>query len=309
MRQGPWLLLLAGPVLAQAAVLNYEFKFTPYTGDLKQEQVHTVAGTAMLYLNNVPFTDTPVQADDVPVLFDDREIAPSVWLPTASLGPRLRKGLNHFRIEFTPQDPALKYRAQLSWAAVNDQSSESSAAPGQLSATNQSGEGKLEKDAQGKLVLERDFSVDFPADLPWHHYPAVTALSDDDRARLLAVLKARADGFKPPFEPVYAALAEVPEVDVKGVRKLRCLDKAYAAGVRVGPPTAEQLEFLTTGQPEVVVQAKGQAHSLYAIDDELLRQKIKNQDQQFCVGTALSVVYGPRLAAVRDPNGGWKVVY
>lgn len=34
------------PSLVLAAVLNVEFKFTPYTGDLKEDHVDSVPGTA-----------------------------------------------------------------------------------------------------------------------------------------------------------------------------------------------------------------------------------------------------------------------
>jgi hypothetical protein len=295
------------PVLAQAAVINVEFKFTPYTGDLKQDHVQTVPGKARVYLNNVLLVEQPLEAGEVPVLFDDREIAPSVWLPTASLGPRLRKGANQVRFEFEPADAALAYQAQLSWASVNDQATETSSGPGQGTSTNQSGEGKEDKPAKGKVVLERAFTADFPADLPWHHYPAVTALSEDDKSRLLLLLKARAEAFKPKFEQIYTLLGAVDGVDVAKMRKAHCLDKAYAAGMRVGPPLADRIEFQLTGQPEVVVQARGD--SLYAVDTELLQKKIKDEKTQFCAGLVLSAVYGPRVAAVREPSGEWKIVY
>src|SRR5690349_1921545 len=64
------LALLAGAPLAQAAVINYEFKFTPYTGDLKDDHVQSVAGTARLFLNNVPLAEQPVGAESLPVIFD-----------------------------------------------------------------------------------------------------------------------------------------------------------------------------------------------------------------------------------------------
>lgn len=301
------LALLACAPLAQAAVINYEFKFTPYTGDLKDDHVQSVAGTARLFLNNVPLAEQPVGAESLPVIFDDREISPSVWLPVASLGARLHHGHNTVRIEFEPADAALAYHAQLSWAAVNDQSSETSAGPGQVSATNQSGEGKEDQPAKGKIVLEREFDAPFAADQPWHHYPAPGALGDADKAALLALLKARAEAFKPKFEEVYTILSGMEGIKVGEMRKTRCLDKAYAAGMRVAAPAPGQVEFLPSGGPEVVLKGKG--GSLYGIDLDLLRKKIKNEATQFCVGAVLGGVYGDSAAAVRDPVGSWKIVY
>ncbi len=106
-------------------------------------------------------------------------------------------------------------------------------------------------------MFEREFVADFARDLPWHHYPALTALGDDDKQRLAALVRGRAEWFKPDFAPLYKALAGTPELDVTGVRKAKCLDAAYAAGVRIAPPPADDLEFVTTGRPEVVVRRKG----------------------------------------------------
>lgn len=302
------LLLAASALLpARAAVINQEFKFTPYTGDKRQDQVQAVPGKARVYVNNVLVAEQEVRGGELPVLFDDREISPSVWLPTASLGPTLRKGANRVRFEFEPADAALAYQAQLSWAAVNDESTESSTGPGQSSATNQSGEGMEQRQAKGRLVMERSFDAPFAADLPWHHYPPVTALGADDKAALLALLQARAQAFKPKFEPLYALLGGVEGLDAAQVRKQGCLDKAYAAGIRIGAPAPEQVEFLTTGQPEVVLQSRSE--SLYQLDLDLLRRKIRDGKTQECLGAVLTALYGPRAAAVHDPAGGWKIVY
>lgn len=78
------LLLWSSP--ASAGVLNVEFKFTPYTGDQKQDHVETVPGKAQVFINNVLMADQEVGKEMVPVLFDDREIAPAVWVPVESLG-------------------------------------------------------------------------------------------------------------------------------------------------------------------------------------------------------------------------------
>jgi len=296
-----WLLGLTwvAPLLAHAAVINFEFKFTPYTGDAKEDQVTTVAGTARVFLNKVPLAEQQISAMQVPVVFAG-EVAPAVWLPVATAGPRLRKGTNHLRIEFQPTDAKAAYHAQLHWAEVNDQA----AADG---STNQSGEGTDQREAKGALVMERDFTADFAADLPWHHYPAVTALGADDKSALLALLQARAQAFQPKFDRIYAALDGVEGVNVAEMRKLGCLDKAYAEGMRVGAPAMDQVGFVLTGQPEVLLQGKGD--SLFVVDMAVLRKKITDPHAQECAGLLLGTVYGPRLAAVRDPAGGWKIVY
>src|SRR4249919_223832 len=142
---------LLSPSLALAGVLNVEFKFTPYTGDLQQEHVHSVAGKARIYLNNALVAEQDVRADEVPVMFDEREVAPSVWMPAASMGPALRKGHNLLRIEFEPADPKAGYKGQLSWATVNDKAVETDNADGSHTSSNQSGEGKEDRPAKGKL--------------------------------------------------------------------------------------------------------------------------------------------------------------
>src|SRR5204862_7136932 len=71
---------------AMAAVINFEVQFTPFTGDIAKSEVQTVAGKASVFLNNVPIAEQDVEKKSVPVLFDNREIAPAVWVPTKSLG-------------------------------------------------------------------------------------------------------------------------------------------------------------------------------------------------------------------------------
>src|SRR5262245_23140925 len=96
--------VLCWPTLVLSAVLNVEFKFAPYTGDLKNDKVEIVAGTARVSLNGVPFVDQEVRKDEVPVMFDEREIASALWIPIESMGPVVRKGKNTIRIEFDPKD-------------------------------------------------------------------------------------------------------------------------------------------------------------------------------------------------------------
>lgn len=307
MRRIPLVLLLLWSSAAGAKVINVEFKFTPFVGDpAKADQVDTVAGQAAVFINNLPIAEQPVGAQEVPVLFDDREIAASVWVPVESLGPVLRKGKNTFRIEFVPTDAKASYRAQLRWASVTDQERKEDE-DGSHKATNQSDEGVEDKQATGKVVFEREFVADFAADLPWHHYPPVTALSDEDKQQLKTLVKARADAFKPDFSGVYKLLKGNQKVDPSKVKAAKCLDKAYAAGVRIAAAPVEQIDFATTGGAGVVVRSK--AGPLYAPTDPSTFEKIKGDEAQMCVAMALFGVYPPQLAVVRAPSGAWEVAY
>jgi hypothetical protein len=300
-------LLLFCSSIASAAALNVEFKFTPYTGDLKEDHVQTVPGKAQVFINNVQMAEQEVGQEMVPVLFDDREIAPSVWVPVESLGPVLRKGNNSIRIEFQPSDGKALYHAQLSWASVMDQSTEEETASGATKSTNQSGEGIDAKQATGNVVFEREFVADFAADLPWHHYPPITALSDADRHQLAELVTARAGPFKPGFAEIYRSLEGKQGIRVAEIKKAKCLDKAYAAGIRVAAPSFDQLDFAVTGSPEVLVQRKGGA--LYDFGGPKAFERIQDDETQLCAGVALSITYPPHLAFVHTPAGVWEVVY
>lgn len=303
------LLLVLWSSASMAKVINFELKFTPFIGDpATADHVKTVSGKARVFLNNVSIAEQDVDAHDAPVLFDEREVGPSVWVPAASVGPSLRKGKNTLRIEFEPADATTAFRAQLSWAEVNDQSIEQPAEGG-FKSSNQSGEGKESKEAQGKVVMEKDFVADFAADLPWHHYPPVTALNDADKQELLKLVNDRAALFQPKFDDIYKFL-EIPrpgiEFDLARLRKEGCLNKAYAAGVRVAARSAADLDFVLSGNPEVVI--KGKAGSLYPFNEQDFA-KIKGEEAQMCAGMVLSVVYPPQLVAVKNAAGVWEVVY
>jgi hypothetical protein len=288
-----------------AAVVNVEFKFTPFTGDpAKDDHVQTVAGTAQVFINNVPVAAQEVRKDSVPVLFEDHEIGPSVWIPMRSAGAVVRKGKNTIRIEFEPADGKAAYRAQLRWASVMDEVKEARE-PGHYSGTNQDAEGVDDKKATGKVVFEREFAADFATDVPWHHFPAVTVLGDEDKQRLTAMLQERAGWFKPDFAALYKSLAGKQRIDVDAVRKAKCLDAAYKAGVRVAAPSADQLEFVTTGNPEVVVRRK--SGELFALDPKAF-EGIKGE-AQMCAEMTVATVYPPQLVVVRMQNGGWEAVY
>jgi hypothetical protein len=293
--------------LAQAAVINVEFKFTPFRGDpAKDEKVKTVPGKAVVFINNIPLAEQEVQEDEVPVLFEEHEIGPAVWVPMSSAGPVVRKGKNKIRIEFTPNDLTKPYRAQLRWASVTDAVTEEEG-PGIGRSTNQADEGVDDrKEVKGKVVFERDFTADFALDLPWHHYPPVTALTDDDKQKIAALLKTRADWFRPDFSGVYKALDENESLKVDDVRKAQCLEAVYKAGVRVTAPAAADLNFTTTGGPEVVVTKK--SGPLFGLDEKTFAP-IKDEDTQMCAGMALAAIYPGKLVAVRKPDGAWEIVY
>jgi len=308
MRNAIVALLLLWSSIAAAKVINVEFKFTPFTGDpVKSNAVETVPGKAQVYVNNVPIAEQTVEKKEVPVLFEEREIAASVWVPVHALGPVVRKGKNSIRIEFEPTDPKARYRAQLRWASVTDQVTKSGDSSGRTRETNQAGEGVDDRKASGRIVFEREFVADFAADLPWHHYPAVKSLGDDDRKALAKIVKERADSFKPEFAAAYRMLEGNRNIDLPGVKKARCLNKGYAAGVRVGSSPAEQLEFVITGNPEVVVRSKTGA-LFFPVDPKAL-DRIKEDEVQMCIMMVFSALYPPRLVFVRSASGKWEVAY
>jgi hypothetical protein len=299
-------LLLAAP-LTRAAVINVEFKFTPFVGDpAKDREVMTVPGKAVVSINNVMIAEQEVRAEKSPVLFDEHEVSAAVWVPMSSVGPAVRRGPNKIRIEFTPDDANKTYRAQLRWASVTDEVTEE-LAPGSVKSTNQANEGVDDrKTVRGKVVFEREFAGDFALDLPWHHYPAVTSLTEEDKQKIAALLKTRAEWFQPDFAAVYKAIEDNESLKVDDVRKARCLEAVYKLGVRVTAPPAGELEFTTTGGPEVVVTRK--SGPLFGLNEKAFAP-VKDEEAQTCAGMALAVIYPGRLMAVRKPDGAWEVVY
>ena len=284
-----------------ADIINLEFKFTPFTGDLKQDHVDSVAGKAKVFINRIPILAQEIDKQELPVLFDDREVSPAVWIPVASMGSVVRKGKNAIRIEFVPAKAA-PYQAQFSWAAVNDSATEKTEA-GSLQATNQSGEGKEDKQGTGKMIFEREFIANFAKDRPWHHYPAITALSAVDKQRLTDLLKSRTEAFKPKLDAIYSLLENNPVVNLAEARKSKCLDQAYAAGVRMAAPALDEIEFVTTGNPEVVLRRKD-GNPLFQPNREAF-ERIKGEKVQMCAGILLSIVYPVQLIVVRQPDGHW----
>jgi hypothetical protein len=264
-----------------------------------------VAGKAAVYLNGVPVAEQDVDRKGVPVLFDNREIAPAVWLPVKSLGGLVRKGKNIVRIEFVPADANAQYQSRLQWNEVTDSVRESSSG-GAVTSTNRGGQGMETKKSQGKAVFEKEFAGDFATELPWHKYPPVASIGDEDKQKLAALVKERAEAFKPNFDAIYKILGTKPELQVAEIRKIGCLEKAHAAGVRVPVPAAADLEFATTGSAAVVVARKG--GWLYPFDQKTFA-KVKGEQVQMCAGVALSVAYPPRLVVAKTPDGKWEVVF
>ena len=294
---------------AMAGVINVEFKFTPFVGDpIKSSQVETVPGRASVFVNNVPVAEKQVDKQEVPVLFEEREIAPSVWLPVQSLGPVLRKGKNKIRIEFEPTDSKMPYRAQLRWASVTDQVTKVENGPGHVQETNHSGEGVGDKKTKGgRVIFEKEFMADFAADLPWHHYPPVSTLSAKDRQDLAMLVNERVKAFKPDFAEAYKILKNMRDLNLAEMKKAKCLEKAYAAGVRVAVQPVDKIDFATTGNPEVVV--RGKTGSLFNPLDPKAFDRIKGDEVQMCAGVALSILYPPQLVVIHTPSGKWEVVY
>jgi hypothetical protein len=306
MRKILFLLPFCLPVCLSAAVINVEFKFTPFVGDPeKDKEVETVPGQAHIFLNNVPVADQEVRANKVPVLFEDHEIAPAVWVPVKSLGGVLRKGKNKIRIEFEPKEAGANYRAELRWASVTNQVTERQNGNSGTN-TNEANIGVLDRKATGKVVMEKEFTADFAPDKPWHHYPAVTTLSDADKKKIAALLAERADWFKPDFAPIYKALAPNEQIQVDQIRHAKCLDAAYRDGLRLQAPSYDDLEFVTTGGPEVVVRSnKG---DLFGLNEKSFAV-VKDEPTQMCAGIALSTVFPPHLVVVRNAAGAWETVY
>ena len=88
---------------------------------------------------------------------------------------------------------------------------------------------------------------------------------------------------------------------------MKCLDKAWAAGVRIDAPAADQLEATLTGNAEVVLRRTN--GDLFRPADAARFEKIKGEDARACAGFALFAAFPPRMVVVRNPGGAWEVVY
>jgi hypothetical protein len=257
-------------------------------------------------VNGVPYGEQPVDKESVPVLFTERELGPSVWIPVDALGPVVRRGKNVIRIEFLPFDESAEYTARLAWASVTDEENRAEE-DGKKAATNQADTGREEKKGKGKIVLEHELVADFAPDLPWHHYEAVTSVGDEDRKKLTALVLKRVDAFQPDFKGMYDVLAGNERIELAKIKDAKCVDAAYKAGVRIDAPKADDLVFATTGGPEVMITRKN--GKLFVPKNPETFAKIEGEEMQMCAGIALSLVFPPQLVVVRDPAGAWRVVY
>ena len=128
-------------------------------------------------------------------------------------------------------------------------------------------------------------------------------------ACLWALVAARAEVFKPDFASAYQILkgASTPglQLDLAGIQKSKILNKGYAAGVRVAPASADKLDFVVTGNPEVVVRSK--TGNLYTSDPKAFA-RIKGDEVQMGLAIVLGILFPPQLVAVRDASGKWAVV-
>ncbi|SJZ41016.1 hypothetical protein SAMN02745119_00520 [Trichlorobacter thiogenes] len=300
--------LLLASLPATAAVINVEFNFTPYfaPADPTAKQVDTIPGKAVVYLNNQVLAEQELEKRDLPVLFEEREISPAVWILASSMGSGLRKGANSIRVEFTPANPSQPYLARFTWSEVTDKETRTDDGAGRSTATNYGGTGKEERPVKGKVVFERGFTADFAVDHAWHHYPPITAVSPADKASLIALLKERATLFKPNFAAAYKLLEKQPNLTVPAMKKAKCLENAYKVGIRVKAPTLEQLETVITNAPELLLQGKA-GSPLHPINRAAFK-KIKGDENQMCAAMALYTLYPPRLTVVRTPTGTWEVV-
>lgn len=297
-------LMCASALVLIANVTNVEFTFSPFTGEhLKADRVDIVAGKLRVLLNNVPIAEKIVEAAKAPVMFEDRQVGGPIWITAQSFGPTLRKKGNLLRIEFEPANAKAPYTTQLRWAFVSDGITETASA-GKHTSTNMMGEGKEEKSVTGKVVLEKGFDADFAPDRPWHKYPEVTSLSDADRLSLTALLQKRLAAYQPASADAYKFIDADPRVDGAELRKRKCVEKAFATGLRVKGPAAGHLEIVLTGKQEVVLRAK--EGPLYNPVDESIFGKIKDQSIMRCLIPVMEVLFPERLIAVKDPSGVWE---
>ena len=81
------------------------------------------------------------------------------------------------------------------------------------------------------------------------------------------------------------------------MRKAQCLEAVYKAGVRVTAPPAGDLEFATTGGPEVVVTRKGGA--LFGLDEKTFRARSRTKRRKCAPGMVLSMVYPGRCGCAQ----------
>ena len=92
------------------------------------------------------------------------------------------------------------------------------------------------------------------------------------------------------------------------VKRIKCLDKANAAGLRVQAPTIAQLEVGLSGSAEVVLRRKD-SDQLFQPNNPAIFDKLKGEELQMCAGFALFAAYSPRVVTVHNAKGAWEVAY
>lgn len=97
------------------------------------------------------------------------------------------------------------------------------------------------------------------------------------------------------------------QLDLEGIRKAKILDTGYKAGLRVAAPAADTLDFVLTGNPEVLIRSKT-GRPLFQIDPKAFG-RIKGDELQMGLAMVLGVLYPQQLVAVRDAAGKWAAVY
>ncbi|MEI7639053.1 MAG: hypothetical protein WCJ37_17215 [Syntrophus sp. (in: bacteria)] len=136
----------------------------------------------------------------------------------------------------------------------------------------------------------------------------MTKLSDADKKSLGIFVKEREKAFSPDFAAAYQMIENKQGIDLAEIKKTKCLEIGYASGVRVASHPTDQLDYITTGNPEVVIQ--GKTDSLYYPLNPESFDRIKDENVQMCLNIVFfSILYPPRLVVVRGASGKWEVVY
>lgn len=291
-------LLAAVPTDALAGTVGFELSFAPFTGDLAADAVAAVPGTVSVWLDGIFVAEQPVAAEELMVLFDAREVSPALWLPTSSHTELLHPGENHYRLVFTPDDPATPYTAQLRWASVSDVTREERR-DGALRGTNLATQGLENREATGSVTFEGTFLADWATAQPWHAWPAVDTVTPADRTWIAMLLAQRTSWFLPPFEILHGQLKRTRGIDAAHIRKARCLEAAWKAGLRITAAPAESLEIETTGTAVVVLRGEP-----YRANREVLGD-IHDPEKAFCAAVALGAIYAPPVRLVRRADGFW----
>lgn len=191
---GVWAIVWSGACLA--AAVNVEFRFAPFVGDTAEREVAAVAGHARIFVNGVLLGEQDIRRRNLLVHSETHEVAPALVVPAADVGPILRKGRNTVRIEFEPLQASVTYHAHLRWATLVERTETAGTESGGIDRTDR---GLEDRTQSGKVIFEREFTAEFAQDRAWHHFPPVTAVSDEDRRAVAEVVRARAAAFAPDF--------------------------------------------------------------------------------------------------------------